>query len=161
MMLTRICQYLRNWFDKDPFGGDYPKYYGLFAVTDGVLTFASGTELPLVVGQYYRLMGSRFSDGVQQWYGSDGTLPDEPAFAGAVWDMRVPPEILDLADDMATWEERYAGLDSAAMSPFQSESFGGYSYSKSAGASDSGGSTDGSVFGQPAFAPVLNAWRKI
>lgn len=160
-MLTRICQYLRNWFDKDPFHADYPKYYGLFAVTDGVLTFADGTELPLVTGQYYRLMGSRFSDGVQLWQGQSGTLADEPAFAGAVWDIRIPPAIIDLADEMEAWEAKYSDVDSAAMSPFQSESFGGYSYSKASGTASSDGSSTGGVFGQADFAARLNQWRKM
>lgn len=160
-MLTQICQYLRNWFDKAPSGADLPKFYGLFKVENGALTFSNGTGLPLVDGQYYRLMGSRFSDGVRIWGDVSDILADEPAFSGAVWDMRVPPEIVDLAAEVEAWSAKYAGADSAAMSPFQAESFGGYSYSKSSGASADG--IGGTVTGswQSAFAARLNPWRKM
>lgn len=162
-MLTQICQYLRNWFDKTPSGADLPKYYGLFKVEGGALTFSDGTTLPLVDGQYYRLMGSRFSDGVRIWGDVSDILADEPAFSGAVWDMRVPPEIVDLAAEVEAWSAKYAGADSAAMSPYTSESFGpgGYSYSKSSGASADGVGATVSGSWQSAFAAQLSSWRKV
>ena len=58
------------------------------------------------------------------------------------------------------WSDKYLGVDSAAMSPFNSESFGGYSYSKSGGSSSSG-NVDLSGTWQGAFADRLNNWRKI
>ena len=54
-MLTQLCQYLRNWFERDIF-------YGSFTIADGVLTYEDGTPLPLLTGQYYRIVGSVFSD---------------------------------------------------------------------------------------------------
>ena len=87
-------------------------------------------------------------------------MADEPAFSGAVWDMRVPPEIVDLDAEVEAWSAKYAGADSAAMSPFDSENFTDYSYSKSSGAS-SGGNGNGPVSWQSAFAAALNAWRKV
>ena len=50
------------------------------------------------------------------------------------------------------------GADSAAMSPYMSESFGGYSYSKGASNTASGGSV---VTWQDAFKTRLAPWRKI
>ena len=55
---------------------------------------------------------------------------------------------------------RYADVNGVNMSPFNSESFGGYSYSKSSGGA--GDSTkDKSGTWQGAFGAELQPWRKI
>ena len=150
-MLTEICQYLRNWFEREKLQGD-------FKIVSGSLTYADGTALPLLSGQYFRIIGSLFNDGVHKLGAAGDTLTDEPEFSGAVWSMAVPPVVVELAAEMADWKTKYGGADSAAMSPFISESFGGYSYSKaSAGAGSSG--SQASVF--DVFAPQLAPWRKI
>lgn len=154
-MLTQICQFLRNWFDEDPFGASLAKRYGNCAVEDGALVFVGGTGLPLLEGQYYRIQGSRLNDGVHRW---GDELRDEPEFYGAVWDMRPPADVLTLAADIQAWSEKYAGADSAAMSPFTSESFGGYSYSKNAGGT---AGTGGGTSWQSVFADRLAPWRKM
>lgn len=143
-MLTELCRELNNWFEKD-------RFFGTFQVDGGSIDL-SGTGIQN--GQYFRIAGSVFNDGVYQ-YPAEG-LTDE-TFEGAVWAMAVPPSVIALADEIEAWQAKYRGADSAAMSPFQSESFGGYSYSK-AGGSGSGG-TDGSW--QNAFRSRLNPWRKI
>jgi len=104
-------------------------------------------------GQYFRIVGSVFNDGVYQ-YPATG-LTDE-TFDGAIWAMAIPSEVIALASDIEAWKEKYQSIDSPAMSPYNSESFGGYSYSKS-----SGGSDDLSGTWQGAFADRLNHWRKI
>lgn len=149
-MLTQLCQYLRNWFERD-------KFYGSFTIADGVLTYADGTALSLLTGQYYRIVGSVFSDGVHRWEDQEETLSEE-SFVGAVWSMGVPADVLTLAADIQTWAEKYAGADSAAMSPFTSESFGGYSYSKNAGGA---AGTGGGTSWQSVFADRLAPWRKM
>ena len=78
-MLTQICQYLRNWFVRD-------KYFGNFKIENGVLTYADGTALPLLNGQYFRIVGSILNDGVYQ---TGEALADEE-FNGAVWSMAIP-----------------------------------------------------------------------
>lgn len=150
-MLTEICQYLKNWFNRKPDGSYYPKEEGTFTIEDGVID----TEI-LVENQYFRIMGSLFNDGVHQ-YGVD-TLTDE-TFNGVVWAMGVPPEVVTLADDIATWQAKYGSTDSDAMSPYVSESFGGYSYSKGSGAV-SGSQGNGNGW-QSVFAARLNVWRKV
>ena len=45
-------------------------------------------------------------------------------------------QTLSLVDEISAWEAKYGGAESAAASPFTSESFGGYSYSKSSGSSN-------------------------
>jgi len=151
-MLTEICQYLKNWFNRKPDGSGYPKYEGTFTIENGALTGVELTE-----GQYFRIMGSLFNDGVHRY--GDGGLTDEE-FDGDVWLMGVPPEIVQLAEDIEAWQEKYGGIDSAAMSPYQSESFGGYSYSK-AGSGSASASAANSGTWQTAFSARLAPWRKI
>lgn len=150
-MLTAICQYLKNWFNRKPDGSSYPKYCGTFVIENGELVTDK-----LVNGQYYRVMGSLFNDGVHK-FGHD-TLTDE-TFDGAVWSLGIPPEVVLLATDIAQWQAKYGSVDSEAMSPFASESFGGYSYSKSGGGM-SGSESDAGTW-QGAFAQRLAPWRKI
>ena len=151
-MLTEICQYLKNWFNRKPDGTDYPKYYGIFTIEDGTIQM----DGQLADGQYFRIMGSLFNDGIHK-YGSD-VLTDE-TFNGSVWALSIPPQIVQLATDIEQWQAKYGSIDSEAMSPFQSESFGGYSYSKSGGGASDGVSGGGTW--QTAFRDRLASWRKI
>lgn len=141
-MLAEVLHYLRNYFEKT-------KYFGDFAITDGELRSSDGTTLKLALGQFYRVIGSVFNDGVHECGNSD--LQDE-TFTGAVWALAVPPAVSALADEISAWT---AANSDAINSPYQSESFGGYSYSLK-----SGGST-GSVTWQSQFAARLAPWRKI
>lgn len=142
-MLSEICSEIKNYFSNN-----MPKYMGIITIENGVLE-----ECGLQDGQYYRVVGSVFNDGVHQHPADD--LHDE-TFDGAIWHMAVPQEVIDLASDISTWNERYGGADSTANSPFQSESFGGYSYTKGSTSSDGGGGG-----WKSAFAARLNKWRKI
>lgn len=138
-MITQVCQYLRNWFEQT-------KYVGDFTIIDGELTFGDGGTLPLLFGQYYRVIGSVLNDGVHKH--PYDNLSDE-SFHGSVWLMAVPPDFVGLVDDIDKWLE----ANSAAInSPYQSESFGGYSYSKD-GARGTTWHTQ--------FASRLEPWRKI
>lgn len=141
-MLEELMRECRNWFVV-PNG----VHLGAFTIKDGSIT------LPfLVEGQYFRVIGSVFNDGVYQ-YGAGG-LTDED-FDGAVWALAVPAAFLSLVEEIEAWRGKY---ESAASSPFQSESFAGYSYTKSS----TNGDSDGSVTGwQGVFAPRLNKWRKL
>lgn len=151
-MLTEVCQYLRYWFQR-------AQLYGTFTIQDGELQtqFDNGAEysaIPVIDGQYVRIIGSALNDGVHQFPTSD--LNDE-TFDGAVWVMSVPPAVLSIISDIEAWQAKYNKVDSTMLSPFTSESFGGYSYSKgSAAGGDNGGVTWKSVFGAR-----LAQWRKI
>lgn len=146
-MLTEVCQYLRNWFELS-------KLHGSFKVENGVLTYANGTAVPVLQNQYYRVIGSVFSDGVHK-YGVE-SLTDEPKFSGSIWLMGISPEVVTLVNEISTWRETNAG---AIDSPYQSESFGGYSYNLKSGGNADGGS--GGVTWQSQFASRLAPWRKI
>ena len=148
-MLTEICQYLHNWFE-------VAKFYGKFIISDGHIESYNDGDMGLVEGQYFRIVGSLLNDGVHQ-YPSEG-LKDE-TFDGAIWSMAIPPAMLSLSEEIDAWQTKHGGVDSTAMSPYNSESFGGYSYSKSSGGSvESGGGSGG---WQSAFANRLNPWRKL
>lgn len=145
-MLTELCNELNNWFDQD-------RIFNKFKIEDGNIL---GMSDVLQNGQYFRIVGSVFNDGVYEYPADD--LKEEE-FDGAVWAMAVPPSVVALAEEIDDWKSKYGGTDSQAMSPFQSESFGGYSYTKQSGS----GSSDSTKVGtwQGAFAARLNRWRKI
>ena len=145
-MLTQLCGYLRNWFETD-------RYTGNFVIRGGEL---AGPGLPLLHGQYYRLVGSVFNDGAHKWGDRADVLRDEPGFTGAVWPMAVPREVEALAGEIAEWTEENRA---AISSPYQSESFDGYSYSLKSGGSAVDGQ-NGTTW-QGHFAARLAPWRKL
>lgn len=139
-MLEQVLMNIRNWFTVD--GGIHS---GTFTIKDG------GITLPFLAnGQYFRIIGSVFNDGLHQYPATD--LVDEE-FSGAIWALAIPPAVVDLADEIGKWQEKNG---EASASPYQSESFGGYSYSK---ATDS--ASGGAVTWQSAFKQQLSAYRKL
>ena len=154
-MLEELCRELNNWFDENPKDGSKRHYFGEITIEDGEIDLSG---IGMKEGQYFRIVGSVFNDGVYQ-YPTTG-LTDE-TFDGAIWAMAIPSPVIALASDINEWQLKYGGVDSAAMSPFQSESFGGYSYSKSNSNGSSGNGGGGSVTWQDAFANRLNKWRKV
>lgn len=149
-MISELCLYLKNWFNYNQ-----PRFFGLFKVEDGVLISVNDGDMGIQDGQYYRIIGSVFNDGVHK-HGSE-TLNDE-SFDGAVWLMAVPPDFESLASEIEAWQTKYGDVESENMSPYSSESFGGYSYSKA-----SGGAVSQSSVGtwQSVFADRLRRYRKI
>lgn len=138
-MLTEICNYLKNWFSNE-------KYIGYIRISDGAF-YCNDSKIDIAEGQYFRIIGSLLLDGVYK-YGTD-ILLDE-GFNGAIWLMRVPADVISLTAEISAWMEKYGGIDSMSNSPYNSESFGGYSYSKS-----SGGSSEAST--TPAWAAIYGA----
>lgn len=138
-MLTELCAEIRNYFLVS--GG----------IHEGSFTVSGGTIAPLDFlkeGQYFRIVGSVFNDGVHQYPAAD--LTDE-TFAGAVWAMAVPPSVIALAEEIEEWTKSEAAKPSA----FESESFGGYSYTR---ATDANGAA---LTWQSVFAKRLNKYRRI
>ena len=139
-MLEQVLMNIRNWFTVD--GGIHS---GTFTIKDG------GITLPFLAdGQYFRICGSVFNDGLHQYNVLD--LIDE-TFTGTIWALAIPKSVIELADEIQKWQEKNG---EASVSPYQSESFGGYSYSKATDAE-----TGGEVTWQSAFKQQLSAWRKI
>lgn len=142
-MLYELCLELNNFFE-------YAVYIGDVVIEDGNVQ----TDL-LQDGQYFRIVGSVFNDGVYQY--PQRQLKDE-VYHGGLWAMAVPAEVIALNADIDAWKQKYLTLDGQAMSPYVSESFGGYSYTKGY-ASQSGDSS--SVSWQNVFSNRLNKWRKL
>ena len=139
-MLEQVLMHLKNWFLVP--GGIHE---GTYTIEDG------GITLPFLAnGQYFRICGSVFNDGLHQYPASD--LKSE-TFDGTVWALAVPQTVIDLASEIESWQTKNGD---ASVSPYQSESFGGYQYSKATDAE-----TGGAVTWQSAFKKQMSAWRKI
>lgn len=118
-----ICAELKNYFDEDRISDTY-------TIANGSIDLSALLESgELQNGQYFRICESVFNDGVYQ-YPTSG-LTDE-VFDGVIWTMRVPPDLVNLCTEINTWLTTYGDKLST---PFQSESFGGYSYTKGGGKS--------------------------
>ena len=142
-MLTEICAEIRNYFlahrEQDIHAGEYSIENGSMESLDFLRN-----------GQYFRIVGSALNDGVHQYPAYD--LQDE-SFKGSVWAMSVPPSFVSLVNEIEDWVTEHSA---ALSSPYTSESFGGYSYSKAAGKNGTG-----AYSWQDQFATRLNAYRRI
>lgn len=144
-MLEQVLAEIHNWFRiRDDADGKHP---GEYTISGGSIS------LPfLQSGQYYRIIGSVFNDGLHKY--GDGELQDE-SFSGTIWSLGIPKAVVDLAAEIAAWESKFGDV---IQSPYTSESFGGYSYTKA-----SGGSADSvGVSGwKDVFRARLNPYRKL
>ena len=114
-MIGELLHEIRNYFDMS-------RHFGTFRIVDGSPIF---DEIPIQTGQYFRICGSVFNDGVYQYPFED--LRDEE-WTGAVWLLAIPQEIIELSEEIDKWKEQYG-----AAGPYTSESFAGYSYTKATG----------------------------
>ena len=138
-MLEQVLMHLKNWFLVP--GGIHE---GTYTIEDG------GIALPFLAnGQYFRICGSVFNDGLHQYPAGD--LKTE-TFDGTVWALAVPQAVIELSAEIEAWQKKNG---EAASGIYQSESFGGYQYSKQT-ESDGGQVTVWSVFRKR-----LNQWRKL
>lgn len=151
-MLSELCGYLRNWFDRD-------KYIGDFTINNGVIIPLGDKSMNLLNGQYIRIVGSVLNDGIYEYNSTKIEGLKDETFSGAIWSLAIPKEVVALAEEINAWQTKYGGADSAAVSPFSNESFGGYSYTKSTGNAENG--SNGLGGWQSAYANRLNQWRKI
>lgn len=136
--MNDVCENLRNYFEKGI-------HTGTFAVENGSIS------LPFLFdGQYFRIVGSVMNDGVYKY--PYAGLTDE-TFCGEVWAMGVPPALTALLTEINEWNTKYS---ENAQSPYQSESFAGYSYTKATDA-QSGAFANW----QTMFRDRLSRWRKI
>lgn len=137
MTITDFCEVTRNWFDVN-------RHFGDFKIENGTIELDFLHE-----GQYFRIIGSIFNDGAHQY--SDSLKLTNEEFNGAIWALSIPQTVIDLVNKINSWEQTNS---EALNSPYSSESFGGYSYSKENNA-------DGSVTWQSHFKKDLERWQKI
>lgn len=149
-MLEQVLDFIHNYFDDSQ-----PRFTGNFYVQDGEIR-SDDVNMDIKDGQYFRIIGSVFNDGV--WKNGDddnfSSMQDE-AFRGEVRLMAIPPAVIKISNEISDWMDKHG---EEVSSPYSSESFGGYSYTKAQG----DGSGSKSVLSwQSMFASRLNAWRKI
>ena len=143
-MLTEICHELRNWFIKDRKED----------IKAGKFKIVSGSFVPpfaMAPGQYYRIYGSIFNDGVHRWGDAEDILTDEE-FTGTIWRMYIPREVLELDQEITAWNSTNGA---ASGGPYVSEGFGGYTYTKKTAASG------GAYTWADEYRARLNRWRKL
>lgn len=138
-MLEQILDFIHNYFVRN-------EIRGTFEITGGIISVEE-----LQDGQYFKIVGSIFNDGVYKYPAKD--LTDE-VFTGEIWAMAIPKSLLALVTEIEAWVAKYGD---ASNSPFQSESFGGYTYSKLSGQSEGNSQTNW----QSVFKNRLNVYRKI
>ena len=154
MDITEVCQEVRNYFA--PAG----KKNDLSYIHSGTFTISGHTVSPLdfiAEGQYFRICGSAMNDGVYENTERGREALTDETFEGQIWEMSVPRAFLALCAEIQQWRNANESADSANMSPYQSESFAGYSYSKGA----SNGQGGNSVTWAQQFDKRLVAWRRI
>lgn len=133
LTIEDLCFETKNFFERE-------KIFGEFDIKDGALLVDDVMD-----GQYIRVIGSSLNDGLYL-YPTEG-LTDE-TFKGAVWVCSIPRAFTNLLERINAWTEKTAAV---LDSPYKSESFGGYSYTKD----------DSSVSWQSKFKKELNRWRKL
>lgn len=138
--LYEVLLYLRNFFP------------GERCTCSGTPIQQGVAQIPcLEEGDYYLIEGSKCNDGLHIY--GDCDLVGE-MLTGYITECRIPPALLSLYTEINYWQKKNA---EAITSPYQSESFGGYSYTKKSQTNSSG---DVSSW-QDAFSRRLRMWRKI
>lgn len=137
-MLEELLTELNNWFVA-PDG----IHTGTFTVSED-----GSIALPFLRdGQYFRIVGSESNDGLYQ-YPATGLVPE--SFTGLVWVLAIPKAVITLSEEISAYRAK-----NKDASPFTSESFGGYSYTK---ATNSSGLAVG---WRDVFASRMSPYRKM
>jgi hypothetical protein len=169
-MLLDMMRECRNFFElrannfyqskRYPHGVQTTEHYPVtefeddYTIDTGVL---STLDSSIITGQYIAIYGSILNDGIWK-VGADGAITSDitgvtaqnETFTGTVYPLKVPPDFVLLAADITAW--RTAMKES---SPYSSESFLGYSYSK---AQKQGG---GNIGWQQQYADRLTPYRRM
>lgn len=138
-MLETVLTHLHNWFEIRG-----AARAGTYSIVSGVLTLDN-----VQGGQYYRIEGSVFNDGLHRYGAEEDKLTDE-TFVGIVTPLAIPKAVKTLADDIKAYCEKNPETDKV------SESFGGYSYTR--GTDENGKVASG---WKVAFRDRLNQWKKV
>lgn len=156
--LEQVLYHIHNWFERDAMSVTDCE------IQDGSLPASVSSQIPL--GAWYRIEGSYLNEGLHLRLdefpeGESEGLTDE-TFTGTVTVLAIPHALLLVAERISDWAAANAeAMSKAASSPYQSESFGGYTYSMKDFGGSSGSASSGSGGWQSAFASDLNPWRKV
>jgi hypothetical protein len=145
-ILEEVLDHIHNHFERDSQS---------FPVTDCAIENGSLPEsVQIPSGAWYMIDGSWLNDGLHLHPATD--LADE-VFSGTITVMRIPRPLLRVVEDISAWQ---LANGAAADSPYQSESFGGYTYTKKSDSASQNGS--GGLTGwRLAFRDRLSTWRKM
>lgn len=140
--INDFCEEVNNYFEQT-------RIFGEFEIVDDSIDL---NKYNVQEGQYIRVVGSVFNDGVYQYpIPPENELVDEK-FDGAIWVMAVPSSVVTQIEEINQWE---ATNQSTLNSPYQSESFGGYSYTLKTE------NAEGGLNWQTHFRRKLDRWRKV
>ena len=145
-MLNEICEHLHNFFDSRD--GEYiDRSAGTFTILNGLISPLSSS---LVAGQYIRIVGSLLNDGIYL-LPSNFTISSlvNETFTGAIFGLAIPRDLVTLDSEITAY------VEANPASGYVSESFGGWSGTRSVG------NNGANITWQQAFARKLNRWRKI
>ncbi len=152
-MLQQVLEFIHNRFTQKP-------HVGTYKIVDGVI---SPLDF-LIEGQRFWIVGSTLNDGVYTYHESGCTNDDDnevvsfedEEFGGTICGLAVPKAVLNITNEIADYEAKYGGLNN---SPYTSESFGGYTYSKAVRTVGAGAGT--AAGWQQVYGDRLNTWRKL
>lgn len=139
-MLEAVLNYLNNWFP----------VYG--AARCGEFEIVSGELYAdfLAPGQYYRIQGSVFNDGLHRYPCDELNCLEDEVFSGTITPLAIPRAVIELSEEIRAYREENPDTDKI------SESFGGYSYTRAGSSEGSEARGWAAVFG-----PRLRRWRKV
>ena len=147
-MVNTVCEVMRycaNFFEHGYIDADFT------VSEDGVLSPIDG----IVSGQYVAVQGSTLHDGVYRIEGGrlDAGSAFVPAevFSGRIWLLHPPADFLNVCRMVEAFENASGKVNG----PFQSESFGAYSYTRASGANG------GLLTWQEAFSSRLRPYVKM
>lgn len=137
-MLETVLNHLHNWFLIPG-----AARAGTFVIVSGKLEADF-----LKDGQYYRITGSVFNDGLHRYPYDEGNYLTDETFDGTVYPLAIPKSVIKISEEIKTWCDKNPQTDKV------SESFDGYSYTRNAAGTDSSG-------WQAVFRKELNEWKKV
>lgn len=145
MDISGLCRELRNYFTVKE-----DKHWGTYTID----TYSISPVGFLIPYQYFAIFGSKLNDGVYRNDVEDLKRLRNETFTGSVWDMHVPAEFIELAQDIERFKAKVDELE-LINKGYASESWGGYSYSLSSSAPAS------MLLWQSRIDRSLNMWRKL
>lgn len=156
LKLKEMLDYIHNYFVMDV-------YEGKIKIENHQI---DNSKIELFNGQYFMIKGSIFNDGIWRYDENlnidlnkdenDDYLTDEE-FEGEIYLLAIPRDVIAICDEIKDWEEKNQDTLNGI---YQSESFGGYSYSLKSGKSNTNGSSE-SLSWRDVFGNRLKAYRKL
>lgn len=145
-ILEQVLGSIHNWFVRDTYEVSGCRIEG--AALPASLDFPSGV--------WYRIQGSYLNDGMHLRGDESEGLVDE-TFDGTITTHVMPKALMSVVEEISDWS---AKSGETANGPYQSESFGGYSYTLK-GSSTASGTNAPSTGWRAVFAGRLNPWRRL